>query len=86
MPSTDTGVSGPTRARIPARTLRQDRWWLQPLAVFVVFTAFVVFAILTVDNILSTLMIYRMGFCPDNPTDYLIFNDGLGLTQFAQAF
>ena len=44
MPSTDTGVSGPTRARIPARTLRQDRWWLQPLAVFVVFTAFVVFA------------------------------------------
>jgi len=39
-----TGVMGPGRARIPAKTLRQDRWWLTPLATFVVFSAFVVYA------------------------------------------
>ena len=39
-----TGVHGPTRARIEAKTLRTDRWWLYPLTVFVVFTAFVVYA------------------------------------------
>jgi len=39
-----TGVSGPTRARIEAKTLRQDRWWVYPLTTFVVFTAFVVYA------------------------------------------
>ncbi len=39
-----SGVTGPTRARIEARTLRTDRWWLTPLATFVVFSAFVVFA------------------------------------------
>jgi hypothetical protein len=39
-----TGVSGPTRARIEAKTLRQDRWWLYPLTTFVIFTAFVVYA------------------------------------------
>ncbi len=39
-----TGVSGPTRARIEARTLREDRWWLYPLTTFVVFTAFIVYA------------------------------------------
>ncbi|MGI9155075.1 MAG: hypothetical protein ACR2FG_00310 [Marmoricola sp.] len=39
-----TGVSGPTRARIEPRTLRQDNWWLYPLTTFVVFTAFVVYA------------------------------------------
>jgi hypothetical protein len=44
MASTDTGVTGPTRARIGARTLRPDRWWLSPLVTFVVFTAFVVYA------------------------------------------
>jgi hypothetical protein len=38
------GVMGPTRARIESRTLRTDRWWLQPSATFVVFSAFVVFA------------------------------------------
>ena len=31
------GVGGPTRASIDARTLRQDRWWLYPLATFTVF-------------------------------------------------
>jgi hypothetical protein len=48
MASTDartaTGVHGPTRARINAKTLRQDRWWLYPLATFVVFAAFIVYA------------------------------------------
>jgi hypothetical protein len=38
------GVGSPTRASIDARTLRQDRWWLYPLTVFVVFMAFVVYA------------------------------------------
>jgi hypothetical protein len=41
---TPTGVRGPTRARIEGRTLRTDRWWLAPLATFVVFAAFVVYA------------------------------------------
>jgi hypothetical protein len=39
-----SGVSGPTRARIPERTLRTDRWWVYPLTTFVVFSGFVVFA------------------------------------------
>jgi hypothetical protein len=39
-----TGVRTQRRARIPEKTLRQDRWWLSPLATFVVFTLFVVFA------------------------------------------
>jgi len=39
-----SGVEGPTRARIGVRTLRTDQWWLFPLATFVVFTAFVVYA------------------------------------------
>ncbi|MGZ4534459.1 MAG: hypothetical protein ACXVXE_02880, partial [Nocardioidaceae bacterium] len=39
-----TGVRSPGRARIQDKTLRQDRWWLYPLATFTVFTAFVVYA------------------------------------------
>src|SRR3954447_17938581 len=39
-----TGVHGPTRARIEEKTLRTDRWWVYPLTVFVVFTAFVIYA------------------------------------------
>jgi hypothetical protein len=39
-----TGVDAPSRARIGATTLRTDRWWLSPLATFVVFAAFVVYA------------------------------------------
>lgn len=41
---TPTGVNAPGRARIDARTLRRDRWWLSPLVTFVVFGAFVVYA------------------------------------------
>jgi hypothetical protein len=39
-----TGVTGPGRASIDARTLRTDRWWLAPLVTFVVFSSFVVYA------------------------------------------
>ena len=40
----EAGVGGPTRARIDARTLRQDRWWLYPLATFIVFFSFIVYS------------------------------------------
>ncbi|MEJ7741402.1 MAG: hypothetical protein WKF73_01940 [Nocardioidaceae bacterium] len=39
-----TGVMGPRRADIDAKTMRQDRWWLAPLTTFVIFTAFVIYA------------------------------------------
>ena len=39
-----TGVRSSGRARLPERTLRQDRWWLYPAATFTVFLAFVVYA------------------------------------------
>ncbi len=39
-----TGVLGPQRAEVNAKTLRQDRWWLPPLTTFVVFLAFVIYA------------------------------------------
>jgi hypothetical protein len=38
------GVLGPERAELDAKTLRRDRWWLYPLATFVVFLAFVVYS------------------------------------------
>jgi hypothetical protein len=43
---TQTTVDAPSkdRARIPARTLRKDRFWLTPVATFVFFTAWVVYA------------------------------------------
>ena len=44
MAQTDAGVRGRTRAPIDKRTMRSDRWWLQPIATFVVFTAFVIYA------------------------------------------
>jgi hypothetical protein len=44
MGSSPTGVLGPGRARVPEKTLRQDRWWVAPLTTFVVFAAFVVYA------------------------------------------
>ena len=39
-----TGVFSPTRAEIPARTLRTDRWWQSPLVVDLGFAAFVIYA------------------------------------------
>ena len=38
------GVFSPGRARILARTLRQDRWWLSPLLTVVGLAAFVIYA------------------------------------------
>ena len=38
------GAGQGQRAHIEARTLRTDRWWLSPVATFVVFAAFVVYA------------------------------------------
>ncbi|CAN5370282.1 hypothetical protein BH20ACT5_BH20ACT5_06710 [soil metagenome] len=37
------GVSFPGRARIGARTLRTDRWWLQPLVTFGVLAVFIAY-------------------------------------------
>jgi hypothetical protein len=34
-----------------------------------------------VANIFSTLLLCGVGFCPDNPTDYLIFRDNLSVTS-----
>jgi hypothetical protein len=44
--STDeaTGVHGPTRARIPAKTLRTDRWWVYPAWTFTIFSIFIVYS------------------------------------------
>ena len=35
------GVTGPSRARIEAKTLRTDRWWLQPLVTVAVLVSFI---------------------------------------------
>ena len=40
----DAGVRGSSRARIDARTLRADRWWLYPVTTFIVFMSFIVYA------------------------------------------
>jgi hypothetical protein len=39
-----TGVLGPQRAEVKAKTLRQDNWWVAPLTTFVVFLAFVIYS------------------------------------------
>jgi hypothetical protein len=39
-----SGVTSPVRARIPARTLRTDRWWVEPTVTAAVLLAFVVYA------------------------------------------
>jgi hypothetical protein len=39
-----TGVFGPERAQVEAKTLRPDRWWLPPLVTFTVFMAFIVYS------------------------------------------
>jgi hypothetical protein len=40
------GVEAPGRARISARSLREDRWWIQPLITFVCFTAWLLYGII----------------------------------------
>ena len=44
MATSPHGVLGPRRARIPERTLREDRWWVAPALTFAVFTAFIVYS------------------------------------------
>ena len=39
-----TGIATPGRARISARTLRTDRYWLQPAITFAIFMLFIVYA------------------------------------------
>jgi hypothetical protein len=39
-----SGVFSPTRAKIDKRTLRTDKWWLQPLLTFSVLISFVIYA------------------------------------------
>jgi hypothetical protein len=42
--STGTGVRAHSRARIAARTLRTDRWWIQPTVTVVALALFIVYA------------------------------------------
>ena len=39
-----SGVFSPTRAKIKERTLRTDKWWLQPAITFGVLFSFVIYA------------------------------------------
>jgi hypothetical protein len=39
-----SGIGAPGRARIEARTLRTDRWWLQPLVTFTVLVLFIIYS------------------------------------------
>jgi hypothetical protein len=48
-------------------------------------TAFMVFIVLAVGNVISTLLICGGTLCPDTPTGYLILNDSLSLTRLSQA-
>ncbi len=38
------GVGAPGRASIDAKTLRQDRWWIQPLVTFTVLVLFIIYS------------------------------------------
>ncbi|CAM3103847.1 hypothetical protein BST27_10065 [Mycobacterium intermedium] len=40
----ESGVFSAARAKIPAKTLRTDKWWLQPLRINLGFAAFVIYA------------------------------------------
>ncbi len=39
-----TGIATPGRAQISAKTLRTDRYWVQPLATFTLFVLFIIYA------------------------------------------
>ena len=43
-PSARPGTPPTNRAAIPERTLRQDRWWLQPLITFTVLVLFIIYS------------------------------------------
>ncbi|MFM8349984.1 MAG: hypothetical protein ACKN9D_02865 [Actinomycetales bacterium] len=38
------GIPAGTKAQIPARTLRKDAWWLQPLITVVVLLSFIAYS------------------------------------------
>ena len=40
-----TGIDAPGRAQIEAKTLRTDRWWIQPALVVLGLTAFVAYGV-----------------------------------------
>src|SRR3954464_71691 len=73
-----TGVGGAARARIDARTLRQDRWWVAPLTTFIVFSAFVVYATIRafqgshyyVEPYLSPFYSPCLGGCVSGASDF----------------
>ncbi len=44
--SGQTGVAGPRRAAIGARTLRTDRWWLQPTVTFTLLVIWLLYALI----------------------------------------
>lgn len=48
MAVTQTGVDGPGRAEIGARTLRRDRWWLPPLGIGVILAFFIIYSTIRV--------------------------------------
>lgn len=41
---TTTGVFSPSRAAIPDKTLRKDRWWIQPLVTVAVLVSFIIYS------------------------------------------
>jgi hypothetical protein len=71
-------VGGAARARIGARTLRQDRWWVAPLTTFLVFSAFVVYATIRafqgshyyVEPYLSPFYSPCLGSCVSGASDF----------------
>ena len=42
--ATETGIGAPGRAAIPGRTLRTDRYWVQPAITFAVLIAFIIYS------------------------------------------
>ena len=44
-PAYAAGVGHPSRARIPERTLRTDRWWLSPLLYVIGFSAWLIYGV-----------------------------------------
>lgn len=50
---------------------RPEPW--SPRVGLLPLTALVLFAVVAVGNIASTLLICGLGLCPDNPTHYLLF-------------
>jgi len=48
-------------------------------------TAFVMFLVLAIGNVISTILICGAMYCPEAPAGYLIFNDNLSLTQLSEA-